>query len=330
MSGEGTSAGKEMSVEERRRKLAEWYDQYEAMSDILLNLQLTGAVKKGKDWMEGFRSEMVVQLAGDVKGKKALDIGCQYGLFSFALAEKGADVTGIDISTRWVDRCKREAKEKYGDSGMDFVVGDAQNLPFEDESFDVVVCTEVVEHVDYGGNVLSEIHRILVPGGVMVLGTPNTSSYYGWLWKTIKAMLPMKAIKKVIRKIFSAKEADIIEKVRQELPEETREKLDAEMKKLDELGKELGVEGADQEEFCEHIREFSNTEMEHLLPFMGFEIEKRTGFPVFPTYYFLTVRMFLREHFVHVRANSWWRYHSAPFMYIRAVKKNPSVFNSIN
>lgn len=326
MEGRSEPLARELSIQERRRKLAEWYDQYEALAEIMLDSQLMGTLKKGKEWMENFRSEMVCQLAGEVSGRRVLDVGCQYGLFSFYLADRGARVTGMDISRKWVERCRRTAREKYPDRKIEFVVGDAQELPFDSESFDVVVCTEVVEHVDYAGDVLSEIHRVLVPGGVLVLGTPNTASYYVRLWMAIKNLLPMQAIKSVVRKVVKVSQEDIFERVREQLPPDRREEFDREKKRLDELGKELGIEEPGKEEFCEHIREFSNVEMENLLKLMGFQIERRTGFPVFPTYYFLGLRLFIREHFVKVKDNSWWRYHAAPMMYFRAVKRERPAF----
>ncbi|MBN2025339.1 MAG: class I SAM-dependent methyltransferase [Actinobacteria bacterium] len=317
----------EDDVQERRRKIAQWYDQYETLSEIILDSQLSGVLLKGKNWMEGFRAEMVYQLAGDVTGKKALDIGCQYGVFSFYLAQRGAMVTGMDISKNWVNRCVRDAARLYPDKGCEFLVGDAQDLPFEDESFDVVVCTEVIEHVDFAGNVLAEIYRVLVPGGVLVIGTPNTRSYYVWIWQVLKGILPMSLIKSAIRKVVNLSQEDIMERVRANLPEERREEYEREYRKLEALSRELGIEEEGEEEFHEHIREFSGKELESLLDFSGFEVEKRTGFPVFPTYYFLTLRMLYREHFVKVKDNSWWRYRSSPMNYLRAVKAAKPVFH---
>lgn len=325
MSGNDAKTGA-MSIEERRRKIGECYDQYEVVAEIVLDCELKGALAKGKKWMESFRPEMVWELAGDVKRKRVLDIGCQYGVFSFFLAEKGALVTGMDISQRWIGRCGREAITKHGDKSFDFMVGDAQELPFEDESFDVVVCSEVIEHVDHPGNVLSEINRVLVPGGVLVLSTPNTTSYYVKLWQALKKVLPMKQIKGILQKILRISIEDAYERVRLQLPEERREEFDREANKLRDMAKELQLEGED-EEISEHIREFSIAELELLLDLMGFEIEKRTGFPVFPTFYFLSLRMLIRERFIKVKDNSWWRYHSAPFVYFRAVKKQPALFH---
>ena len=163
-----------------------------------------------------------------------------------------------------------------------------------------MVCTEVVEHVDFAGNVLSEIHRVLTPGGVLVLGTPNTRSYYVWLWSVLKGILPMDLVRSVLKKIVSRTVGDITNKLREQLPEDRREEFDRESARLKELGEELGLDDPGGEEFSEHIREFGNREMVRLLELMGFEVEKKTGFPVFPTYYFLGLRLRFRDYFVQV------------------------------
>jgi ubiquinone biosynthesis O-methyltransferase len=315
-----------MPIEERRRKMAECYDQYEVVQEIVLDCELKGALAKGKEWMENFRPELVWRLMGDVEGKKVLDVGCQYGVFSFYLGEKGASVTGMDISKRWIERCQREAAEKYPDKEFHFLAGDAQELPFDDESFDAVLCSEVIEHVEHPGNVLSEINRVLKPEGVFVLSTPNTDSYYVKTWQVLKAVLPMTQVRKLAMKVLNMSLEDAYIKVRMQLPEGRREEFDREVEKLKAMAKELQLENED-EEISEHIREFSTGELELLLDLMGFEVEKKSGFPVFPTYYFLTLRMLIREKFVKVKDDSWWRYHSSPFAYFRAVKKSPALFH---
>jgi 2-polyprenyl-3-methyl-5-hydroxy-6-metoxy-1,4-benzoquinol methylase len=315
-----------MISEDRRYKLAEWYDQYGIVQEMVLDANLGGFLQKGKEWIENFRSEMVFQLAGSVSGKKVLDVGCQYGVFSFYLLEKGADVTGVDISERWVARCTEEALERYPGRGVRFQAADAQDLPFGDECFDVVVCTEVVEHVDLPGKVVSEIFRVLRAGGVLVLGTPNTSSYYVRLYKLLKSVLPMKAIRWALRKVFAGKEEDLTKKVIDRLSPDVREEFDVEYGKLKEMGEGLGITDREKASIDEHLREFSSREIENMLDFMGFDVEKRTGFPYFPTYFFMGLRLRLREHFIKVDDNSWWRYHSAPQMYLRAVKRRKPLF----
>jgi hypothetical protein len=138
----------------------------------------------------------------------------------------------------------------------------------------------------------------------------------------------MKSIRWAIRKIFSAKEESLTEKVLDQLSPVSRERFDIEYRKLKEMGEELGITDREKEQIDEHVREFSSTEIENLLDFAGFDVEKRTGFPYFPTYFFMGLRLRLRDHFIKVNDNSWWRYHSAPQMYLRAVKRRPSIFLS--
>jgi 2-polyprenyl-3-methyl-5-hydroxy-6-metoxy-1,4-benzoquinol methylase len=316
----------EAEILERRKKLAEWYDQYMLVQEMMLDADLMGSLKRGKQWIEGFRSEMVGQLAGDVSGRSVLDIGCQYGLFSFFLLEKGAKVTAVDISERWVQKCTEKAASEYPGRDVKFLVADAQDLPFKNESFDAVVCTEVVEHVDFPGKVISEIYRVLVPDGVLVLGTPNTGSYYVKLYKVLKELLPMGAIRWVLGKVSSGEEKDLYERIRDQLPPDKQEEFDLERKKLTEMGQELGISSPDEAGMDEHIREFSSVELENLLDFEGFDVEKRTGFTFFPTYFFLEPRIKFREQFVPVKDASWWRYHSAPQMYVRASKRKRPIF----
>ncbi len=52
------------------------------------------------------------------------------------------------------------------------IIGDAQDMQIQSESIDCVKCTELLEHVEYPEKVISEIHRILVPGGILVLSIP--------------------------------------------------------------------------------------------------------------------------------------------------------------
>ncbi len=126
--------------DEKKRKIAELYDQHEIVSEIIPDYDLGVVLLRGKKWMEDFRTKMVYELAGNVNMKRVLDIGCQYGLFSFYLASKGAYVTGLDISRNWIKRFVEEAQRASLVRKTDFVVADAQELPFSDESFDVVLC----------------------------------------------------------------------------------------------------------------------------------------------------------------------------------------------
>jgi len=104
--------------------------------------------------------------AVDLKGKRFLDAGCGTGLFSEAAVRLGADVTAMDVGPNLLAKVK--AKCSCGTA-----VGDVLSLPFPDASFDVVLCTEVIEHTPDPGRAISELARVLRGGGTLVLTTPN-------------------------------------------------------------------------------------------------------------------------------------------------------------
>lgn len=101
-----------------------------------------------------------------------LDIGCWTGGLGRLLSEKINSYVGVDIepAAMAVEMAKRTVPW-----GTFFVVPSVETLPFEDNSFDVVAFTEVIEHVPPGreGLVLRELRRVLKPGGSIVLSTPH-------------------------------------------------------------------------------------------------------------------------------------------------------------
>ncbi len=118
--------------------------------------------------------EWILKLAGDLKGKKVLDVGCGDGVLSFLLAQKGAEVTGLDNDEHGLrfaeENLKRE--NKNGTLRYRFVNGSAYEMPFESETFDIVVSCEVIEHVRKPEQLVSEAHRVLKKGGQVIITTP--------------------------------------------------------------------------------------------------------------------------------------------------------------
>ena len=95
------------------------------------------------------------------KGEKVLDVGCNAGeLLNKIVATYGANAFGLDISDETISVAR-----KYNPFDNDYIVGDAENLPYADKTFDVVVSTDVLEHVPQPDKVISEILRVLRPGG---------------------------------------------------------------------------------------------------------------------------------------------------------------------
>jgi 2-polyprenyl-3-methyl-5-hydroxy-6-metoxy-1,4-benzoquinol methylase len=99
-------------------------------------------------------------------GKRTLDAGCGYGPFSSAASVRGAAVLSIDIGPRLVAKTMARA----GSRGL---VADACELPVRDESFDVVISSEMLEHTRTPRRALTELSRVLRSDGVLVLTTPN-------------------------------------------------------------------------------------------------------------------------------------------------------------
>jgi 2-polyprenyl-3-methyl-5-hydroxy-6-metoxy-1,4-benzoquinol methylase len=103
-------------------------------------------------------------------GLRVLDLGCGAGEFTFALARAGAKVIGVDVAEAALRRAR--ARDASLDLRLTPVDGP---LPLADNSFELVWASEVIEHVADTAPWLSEIRRVLVPGGVLLLTTPNHS-----------------------------------------------------------------------------------------------------------------------------------------------------------
>ena len=104
--------------------------------------------------------------AGVVKGSRVLDIGSGGGFLTATLSDAGYEAFGIDPSIAAV----RGAAQHVNAA---FALGVGERLPFADRSFDSVVCSEVLEHVEDAGAVIAEVSRVLMPGGVFVFSLPN-------------------------------------------------------------------------------------------------------------------------------------------------------------
>lgn len=102
-----------------------------------------------------------------------LDAGCGSGYGSAELAKTGASVTGADVSGDAV----AYAREHFGAQGIRFVEAPCESLPFEPESFDLVTAFEVIEHLERWQELLTEANRVLKPGGVLLVSTPNRDYY---------------------------------------------------------------------------------------------------------------------------------------------------------
>lgn len=107
----------------------------------------------------------------DWAGQTVLDLGCAGGFMAEALADRGARVTGIDPATEAIEAARAHARGN--NPAIDYDVGVGESLPYADARYDAVVCVDVLEHVQDLGQVLSEVHRVLKPGGRFLFDTIN-------------------------------------------------------------------------------------------------------------------------------------------------------------
>ena len=106
-----------------------------------------------------------------------LDIGCNTGGEAISLQRLGFDMTAVDINEVAVS-IARERCEAFGGNCPNFLVFDAHDIPFPDDSFDAVVCWEVLHHFADLPRVLREIERILKPGGRGIAFEPFAGNPY--------------------------------------------------------------------------------------------------------------------------------------------------------
>lgn len=100
-----------------------------------------------------------------------LDVGCGGGLLAEEFARIGCRVTGVDPSSPSLDTARAHASAAGLD--IDYRGASGERLPFDDGAFAAVYCCDVLEHVDDVGTTISEIARVLEPGGVFLYDTIN-------------------------------------------------------------------------------------------------------------------------------------------------------------
>ncbi len=112
-------------------------------------------------------------LAGEVSGRRILDAGCGSGPLSAALRARGAVVTGIDASAAMVDL----ARQRLGEDADLHVADLGAPLPFADAEFDDVVASLVLHYLEDWSGPLSELRRVLKPGGRLLVSVNHPSAY---------------------------------------------------------------------------------------------------------------------------------------------------------
>lgn len=140
-----------------------WWDEASLLS------LLHGSVTPGR--FGYFRGVLGRRLGPPAAGLRVLDIGCGGGFLAEEFAAHGAQVTGIDPSPASVGAARAHAAERG--LRIDYRTGAGEELPVADASFAVACCCDVLEHVTDVDRVISEVARVLEPGGLFLFDTVN-------------------------------------------------------------------------------------------------------------------------------------------------------------
>ncbi len=162
------------------------------------NARDTVAMKdRVKTGYEGIRSDMVTRydavglqhytriaselLEGvDLNGKYVLDVGCGTGILTVSALSKGAsNVVGADISNHMLEECRKKTSAAgYGNDQVDLRQADSESLPFESNTFDVVISSMMFGMVPNQMNVLAEMNRVVKPNGLVAFSAHGPEHNY--------------------------------------------------------------------------------------------------------------------------------------------------------
>ena len=122
---------------------------------------------------ENFQDRRIERLVPvlDLKNKKILDAGCGMGGFLVALSQKGYEVSGLDFNSDYCEITRLRAA-KYN-LHPTVVCAPLEKVPLPDNSFDIILCNDVIEHVQDPQQSLCELMRLLKPGGTLYITFVN-------------------------------------------------------------------------------------------------------------------------------------------------------------
>ena len=155
-----------------RQQMREFYETSETYKELL--------AAHDEDYLRHY-VELVIRFASS--GSKILDLGCGNGISSRLLNKAGYDVVGTDISSLFLEEARSWENPK-----LRYQVCDVLELPFDDESFDVICSNELIEHLPDVEMALKEMVRVVRKGGKVVLSGPNLCSPITPLFDWIRLM----------------------------------------------------------------------------------------------------------------------------------------------
>lgn len=152
---------------------------------------LLEASKSGTFFEKVFHNDRIKMWLEDVnyKNKKVLDVGCNTGIITIPLAKKGIDVIGIDNNRSDIKQAKKNLKDE-GLSEKIVMYANARKLPFKDNTFDVVLLSDLLEHTSDPQKAANEAIRVTKPGGLIYATVPyhmHPVVKFDWLRKALSS-----------------------------------------------------------------------------------------------------------------------------------------------
>jgi demethylmenaquinone methyltransferase/2-methoxy-6-polyprenyl-1,4-benzoquinol methylase len=172
--------------EQRAAKVGELFASIATRYDLINDIQSFG--------MHRLWKRRVLRLAQVRPGERALDLCCGTGDLALALAKQGAIVTGLDFSEPMLQVAREKSKFKIQNSKIDFVCGDAQRIPFPNDTFDILTIGYGLRNLSDLDAGLRDMLRVTKPGGRLValeFAKPDNSAWRAIYFGYLKIFLPI-------------------------------------------------------------------------------------------------------------------------------------------
>ena len=172
--------------EERSARVGDLFAAVARRYDLINDLQSLGLHRLWK--------QRLVRMARPKPGERALDLCCGTGDLAFALAGRGAEVIGLDFSEPMLRVATKKRLARGAKSGVTFLLGDAQEIPFPGNSFDVVTVGYGLRNLKDWETGLREMMRVTKPGGrllVLDFGKPDNALWRGIYFGYLKLFVPL-------------------------------------------------------------------------------------------------------------------------------------------
>lgn len=180
------------------------FDKYQKRGSIHWREMTSRDIRRFNAFQQA-RYDWILKMAGDIQGKKVLDLGCGDGALTYLLACAGAVVVGVDNEEDGLRFARENLRMKNKNYRLkyEFVLASAYELPFSGGTFDLVTNCEVIEHLQDPERMLSEIKRVLKEDGKFIFTTPYRLRQIPADSNHVKEYFP-EEIEQMLKKYFSA------------------------------------------------------------------------------------------------------------------------------